>query len=362
MSNCGTYWKALNEAELKLVALDSLLAEGKATIAKLRKPQEEFWLARDEYLRLCEEGIELKDGRHVWGPDFLAMKQLEAEKGTEIRKLERRIRRLDRHGRIVSLDLSEARLTSLKALGGLRLEELYLNRNKGLTNLAGLDSMKSLRMLSASGCDLRSLEPLRGLRLYGLNVSFNLNLKDLVGLEGMNTLGKVNALCCGLVTLQSLKGLRLRTLNVGGNNKDGGRKYGLKTLTGIEGMTTLRKLEAPASDLISLEALSGLSLEELNVGNNGRLTSLAGLEQMNSLKYLKAYSCGLATLKALRGLGLESLNVEGNISLRDLVGLEEMSTLKSLEANNCRLPANEVARWQTMFPFATLSGQGPRRK
>ena len=303
MSHCATYWKALNEAEGKLAALESVIAEASAPFEDIRKQYEAAGAARDEYVRLCENGFELEDGRRVWGPDFLALDRLERENGIVIKNRERTIDRIDRHGRILKLDLYSLGLGTVEPLRWLHLEELDVSDNPNLMSLAGLEGMHTLRVLSAWGCGLSTLASLRGLRLEDLDVYSNERLGDLSGLKDMRTLKKLAAFECALTTLEPLRGLRL---------------------------------------------------EQLHVYENKGLKSLAGLEGMTSLELLSAFNCGLTTVKSLKGLALRELFVYGNAWLRDLKGLDGMVTLQKLHACNCGLSKETVTRWKSLFPFAEL--------
>ena len=236
MTSCSIYWRALNEADEKLAALESMLAGGTAPVDELRKPQEAFIAARDEYIRLCEEGVQLPDGRRVWGPDLLAMLCLE-QKNKIMHDIPKRITLLDDKGRIVGLDLAWCDISTLKPLSGLRLEMLEVQGNGNLRDLSGLEGMSTLRGLEAWSCNLTTLISLRGLSLEDLQVDGNKELKNLGGLEGMATLKRLRAVGCGLNTLQALKGLGIEKLALCGNN-------GLTSLSGLDGMATLRLLTA----------------------------------------------------------------------------------------------------------------------
>ena len=237
MSNCATYWKALNQADEKLAALESMLSEATEPVDEIRNTREAAGAARDEYVRLCEEGFPLGDGRRVWGPDLLALKQLEHKNQIKLSDIASNIRRLDGMGRIIELALKNAAITTLVPIGRLKLEELSFGGNARLTTLEGLEEMTSLRRLYAIRCNMVTLAALSELALESLVVSGNERLKDLTGVEKMYNLRTCYAEGCGLMTLQALKGLRLDCILVDNNP-------GLTALGGLDGMTSLKTLSA----------------------------------------------------------------------------------------------------------------------
>ena len=307
MNTCAAYWKALNEADEKLAVLESMLAQGAAPLEEMRKQREAFTAAREEYVRLCEEGVRLDDGRRVWGPDYLTWKRLERNPRGEPYRLEEEIDQLDVRGRIVALDLDWAGLSTL--------------------------------------------EPLRALRLESLTVAWNTELADLRGIEDMTSLKVLRAYACNLISLDALRGLALEKLVVERNES-------LKSLTGIEGMTTLEVLNAARCSLGSLAPLGGLSrLRDVNVMNNPDLKDLSGLEDLANLKTLDVRNCDVNSLEALRGGQLERLYIADNKKLRRLDGIEGMSRLRVLNARRCSLSRKEVARWQKVYPFGFFDKQ-----
>ena len=292
MSTCSTYWKALNEADEKLAALQSMLAKAAAPAEEIRKSYDSARGAQEEYVRLCKEGIELADGRRVWGPDLLALNKLAQENGITIEDWGRHIVAVNENGRVVSLRFDMMNLTTLASLRGLRLERFVVSFDKGITDLAGLKGMKTLKSVTAFFCGLTSLEELRGLELEELSVPGN-EVTSFAGIEGMTTLRNLIAHSCRLGTLEELRGLRIEKLTVTQN-------VGLKALTGLEGMSTLRELAVLDCDLRTLESLKGLAIETLNVSNNPNLTSLAGIEGMHTLRRVIFGSCSIPASEVVR--------------------------------------------------------------
>ncbi|MCR5769043.1 MAG: serine/threonine protein kinase [Lachnospiraceae bacterium] len=96
----------------------------------------------------------------------------------------------------------------------------------------------------------------------------------------------------------------------------------------IRKFKNLKTLSLCNQGLTDIGELAGLKLESLDISKNP-LKSLAGLENMTSLKYLKAANSGLEDISAIKGLKLNKINLF-DVKVGDLAPLEGMESLIDL--------------------------------
>lgn len=167
-------------------------------------------------------------------------------------------------------------------------------RNRGITNLAGLEKCRSLAMLELAGNRVSDLSPLSGLtRLQYLDVQSNKvsNLQPL----------------CGVASLQYLQLARNQV-------------RGVESLSGLTNLSALYLTGNRVEDLAPLLGLRRLASLYLD---DNRLRRIDGIGAVRSLSSLSLSGNRIADLKPLAGLdNLQHLFLERN-RIQDLAPLVE---------------------------------------
>jgi hypothetical protein len=224
-------------------------------------------------------------------------------------------------------------LSSMSLLTSLNLMNMDLRSEEPWGVLASLTSLQQLSLkLMASG-DPSPLSALTGLSSLHLKSFWEArNAFSFSSLQPLSTLQQLEVLrlggqaCAatslqGLAGLSNLKELSLESADLRHKHWDGYREaeipvedaFGLVSLAGIEGCSSLESLSLTDGPISSLQPLRGLSnLKELNVVY-AKMTSLEGLD-MRSLRSLRLENCP---------------------SLIQLSGLEHFSALQFLELMLC---------------------------
>lgn len=150
---------------------------------------------------------------------------------------------------------------------------LYVCSEEGLKSLEGLERLPNLKSLNCTDHELEHFDGINKLKhLEKLNIGGNL----FQSLDGI----------CSLVNL--------RNLNCFNN-------YRLKSLTGIECLTKLVKLNVSHMELTSLVGIEHLTeLVELDCTYN----KLASFEQINKLTQLEILNCSENCFESLEGIEL----------------------------------------------------------
>ncbi len=155
-------------------------------------------------------------------------------------------------------------------------------------------------------------------------------VKSLKGIEYLTTLRKLYICRHGLNSLKDLKKLTtLVELDVAGNK--------LTSLEGIEKLTNLKEIWANDNQLTSLKGVENLKkLKRLMVFRN-KLTNLKEVKNLTRLEELWASDNQLTDISDLKNVKkLETLWVERN-ELKSLKGIENLTKLRYLKASNNKL-------------------------
>lgn len=258
-------------------------------------------------------------------------------------------------------------LLSLKGLNKLKMVRgyFYVLNNPSLTDLKGLDSysMTTAGEFRVDNCaSLRSLDGIEsmlycydGLAIMNnplltdlkalrnlkettkIIINKNNSLTNLNGLEGLNQIG-IGDLQYASITIEdnpilsSLEGLK--------NIKNCGNLYlngntSLKSLSGLNGISTLNYVQIVNSAVTDFKGLSGLKTINniLKISQDDLLQNMEGLEQLEKVgrleivlnKGLKNLS-GLDGLKAVTTPGGYAITISLNENLQSLHGLEQLSS------------------------------------
>jgi hypothetical protein len=231
-------------------------------------------------------------------------------------------------------------LSSMSQLTALRLDcEDVLSEEpwEVLTNLTGLQQLH-LR-LRASG-DPSPLSALTGLSSLHILSLWDLEADDptpfsFSSLQPLSTLQQLEVLqlgghACAATSLQGLAGLsNLEVLQL-----ELARCGRLRTMEDISPGVKKLTIDA-APDLISLAGIQGCtSMEKLNLSNCG-VSSLQPLQGLSKLEELRVCACPIANLEGLSNRSLQSLHLSSCTLLSDLAGFEHLSSVKRLEMGSC---------------------------
>ncbi len=152
-------------------------------------------------------------------------------------------------------------------------------RNRGVTNLAGLEKCRSLAMLDLGGNRVADLSPLIGLtRLQYLDVQSN-RVSDLQPLTGATSLQYLQLAHNQVRGVEALSGLtNLSALYLSGNR--------VEEVAPLLGLRRLASLYLDDNRLLKVDGISALrGLSSLSLGGN-RIDDLKPLAGLDSLQHL----------------------------------------------------------------------------
>jgi Leucine-rich repeat (LRR) protein len=279
-------------------------------------------------------------------------------------------------------------LSSMSLLTSLNLKNENLTSEEPWGLLASLTSLQQLTLKVAACGDpspLSALTGLSSLHLKSIWGAGNRNAFSFSSLHPLSTLQQLEVLhlggqaCAatslqGLAGLSNLKELSLKSADLRRKHWDGYREaaipvedaFGLVSLAGIEGCSSLESLSLTDGPIPSLQPLRGLSnlkglnlvcakmtslegldmrsLRSLHLENCPSLIQLSGLEHFSTLEYLEMMIChGVTSFQPLSqlGEGLKTLSVFACVGMQEKVlELPHVSLSADLDFNICKI--NEV--------------------
>ena len=248
------------------------------------------------------------EGRLVWQREFGGVFELHAPRSGigDLRGLE--------HAALLRiLDLSRNAITDLTPITHLRrLTHLYLAGNGVLRpdSLAGL----RIRFLDLSWNPLSDVSPLQDLPLYSLSLAGN-RIADLEPLSELRSLAFLDLSTNGITSISWLKSImRLYSLDLSGNR--------IRNLTPFRELPrmlrgSLRRLRLADNRISDISPLAHLSLEELDLSENG-IGDLAAVENMSDLTELRLADNDITDVTPLAELmDLQVLDLANN-RIRDI--------------------------------------------
>ena len=229
------------------------------------------------------------------------------------------------------LDLRDNAIADLAPLAGLTgLRKLHLQGN-AITDLAPLAGLAALQELHLRGNRIADIAPLAGLeQLQALDLSDN-RIEEVWPLAGLAALRELHLKGNLIADIGPLSGLaQPRVLDLSGNRIE--EAWPLAWLPGLRRLDLSDNRIADIAPLAGLHALEVLLLDGNAAADLGPLASLQGLQNLGLSANRVADVTALAKLRMLRRLDLS-----GN-ALMDVSALEELSALEWL-----RLPGNPVS-------------------
>jgi internalin A len=152
-------------------------------------------------------------------------------------------------------------------------------KNKGITNLAGLEKCRALALLDLSGNQIEDLTALKDLKnLQSLDLSKNriTNITPLAGLTGLQYLNLADNQISDISALENMTNLRTLYLS---NNQ-------VTDLSVVGKLTKVWSLYVDGNKISDLTPVAGLRyLSSLDVRNN-RIEDLSPLSGLTELRYL----------------------------------------------------------------------------
>ena len=235
-------------------------------------------------------------------------------------------------------------ISDLSPLSGMtELEYLgmdgYWGTGNTISDLSPLENLTNLKQLALGVDQVEDLKPLAGLhKLQELTLYGEMNISSLNALSGLTSLKTLrlstntgNSTCVFVEDLSGLSNLtQMETLELFCS--------GLKSFKGLEGMTSLKKLQMYVdSGLQDISALKGLTaMEELNIwtsnSNNPWLKDLDAFSNMTRLQTLQFSADGLENLDGIANLtNLQTLRFYGNdATYSNVNALSKLTKVKEL--------------------------------
>ncbi|HZZ79318.1 MAG TPA: protein kinase [Gemmataceae bacterium] len=226
---------------------------------------------------------------------------------------------------LTSIDISECNsLSDFAPLRGAPLERVEVN-GSSVSNLDALNG-PALEFLKLSSCpNVRDISPLQGAKIRTLVLS-GLSVADLGPLKGMPIQQLDLTNCTLLKNLTPLEGLPLKQLSIGGC-------LDITDLSPLRSLP-LQSLDVRSTRLTDLNAIRGLKLKDIYLGNCDRLEDISALEGM-PLESIFLTGCKrLQDLSPLKGMPFNRLEIQGCEKIKSLAALKGMP-LGLLLMNNC---------------------------
>jgi len=247
---------------------------------------------------------------------------------------------------VKQLFISNNDISDLGPLSGMgTVETLFVGSNP-ISDLGPLSDLSSLLLLSANNSDITDLSPLSGLTsLQGLHLPGN-QISDLGPLSGLSDLESLTVAfnqIADLTPLANLTSLRvlgiqinevtdltpLRNLTELTNLQAGNND--IQDVTVLQNLTNLSRLGLfgnEIADVTPLEKLTGLT--RLNLGSND-ITSIAPLDGLTELTFLMVSGNTLGSIDPVAGLTkLEDLRLQGT-STTSVAAVDDLLALTNLD-------------------------------
>lgn len=229
-------------------------------------------------------------------------------------------------------------LTDISALAGIQTVTTVSLRRLGLANLAGLQDLRTVELLTLEELAIEDVDALAGIEsVRDVEIRNNDSLVELDALAHV-TWNRIDF--SGNALLTSAPPLRYQGAAVTAMGTH------FVDLAGMAGTTTLSRLELQDNpDLVSLAGLEDLvSADVFDVGYSQNLTSLSALGKLEYVRWLRFWSTGVTTMSRLGALASvgDDLVIGWNPSLQSLSGLDNLTHVGALwVSDNPVLPACE---------------------
>ena len=200
-------------------------------------------------------------------------------------------------------------------------------RNRGITDLTGLEHALSLRTLHLGGNAVSDMSPLAGaIQLTNLYLDGS-GISDVETLAGLTQLKNLNLNNNSISDLKPLTGLtQLRILYLDNN--------GISDLKPLAGMTKMIHLELKNNSISDLKPLTGLTQLQILYLDNNSIPDLKPLAGLTKMQVLNLNNNNISDLKPLAGLTrMQNLNLNTN-GISDLKPLAGMTQLRVLYLDN----------------------------
>ncbi|MFK7921152.1 MAG: T9SS type A sorting domain-containing protein [Bacteroidia bacterium] len=225
-------------------------------------------------------------------------------------------------------------LLKLKSAGNLRI------RNTRLSNLAGLDSLKSIggKLEIEDNNDLTNIDALSNLEsINKLEMSGNRNLTNLDGLGGLSgSIDTIYLYRTDLSQIDSLMGLAgdLKLLDI--------RQNELINLDGLIGITGADKMIIHESKILSIDGLYSMRESRIVDLRLGDLFSLSALAQLNVSESI-SLRCPIQRLDAFYPVrSLESLTISNCDFLTNFSGLDSLKHVDHLQLHDLMVYTTDI--------------------
>ncbi|MCH8215648.1 MAG: leucine-rich repeat domain-containing protein [Planctomycetes bacterium] len=205
----------------------------------------------------------------------------------------------------------------------LALTELQVCRNKGITDLTGIEYATNLTDLDLQRNQISDISALAGLTNLDRLILSDNQISDISALAGLTSLTNLRLPDNKISDISSVSGLnRLVELHLGVNK--------ISDISALAGLTNLEILRLPENQISDISPLSGLtSLTNLRLSGN-QISDISALAGLTSLTDLRLSRNQISDISALAGLtSLTGLTLRGNqiIDVSPLSGLTELGDL-----------------------------------
>ncbi len=234
-------------------------------------------------------------------------------------------------------------LSSSQLLQIIDLQQLDLNTNKYIVDIAPLSKVAALKKLNLSGTQIEDLKPLRNLtKLETLNFS-KTTVDDLTPLRYAINLKELRMSDTNVDNVDVLGNLvKLEHVDVSNT-----RIYNLDPLTSA---SMLRSLDFSNSMVDDLSFIASLKKLNTLVLQKSRVIDLKGVEQIDSLEVLNIMNTDISNLYPLEHAENLSLLFADSTKISDLSPLINLPNLSKIYCDDTEVDDEEVLKFKKKQP------------
>ncbi len=228
----------------------------------------------------------------------------------------------DALGKATGETITQAEMATLRHFGG---------SEKGISDLAGLETAVNLEILVLFGHNIRDVSPLAGLNNLSRLMLRHNNITDVSPLSGLSNLTSLDLADNNIRDVSPLSGLdNLTSLDLGANN--------IMDVSPLSGLNNLTSLELWHNNITDVSPLSGLNNLTSLVLTSNNISNVSPLARLINLVTLDLWHNNITDVSPLSGLNnLTSLDLaENNIS--NVSSLSRLNNLASLRLNSNSIP------------------------
>jgi len=245
-------------------------------------------------------------------------------------------------------------LTLVQLRKVVKLDKIYLQNNRFITNLKPLAKLVGLKALNISNTKISDITPIRNLSLLEVLNAENTVIHDIAPLQYAD---KIKSLLLYNTNVTDLSPLfdkaNLEILDI--------TETKVTDLLPLSKAKKLVELKAGSLDISEIQPIMGCSkLEILDISNTG-INNLEGIQSLENLVSLNITNTSIVALAPLSKLKYMQFLFAENTLIDDLTPLKSMPHLKRVFCDNAKLTEENVNSFSFNNPNTIITFQSENR-